>query len=295
MSVSASFGRLLDRIQPTSTEIQNAAQHAGQIKTRLSDSFKLKKLFPAGSFPRQTYIRNSSDIDLFAVLARDDLRWGGAYVTSSTALDNIRKDLEGRYPHSTVYRDVHAIVVSFSDGVQVDVVPAIFHGMSPKNWPIYKMPDGAGGWMQASPEIHAQYIKQADDKSGGKLRRVAQLMKFWRECRSPRVPLSSFHIEMLLASYDICTGIKSYAECVTETLQLLAQRQSQALQDPLGIAGNIGATRSDAQRETALRSIIYSRDHAKTALLAERHGDIQEAKRQWDIVFNDQFPYSVRI
>jgi len=295
MSISASFGTLLDRIQPTSTEIQNAAQHASQIKTRLSDSFRLKKLFSAGSFPRQTYIRNSSDIDLFAVLARDDLRWGGAYVTSSTALDNVRKDLEGRYPHSTVYRDVHAIVVSFSDGVQVDVVPAIFHGMSPKNWPIYKMPDGAGGWMQASPEIHAQYIKRADDKSGGKLRRVAQLMKFWRECRSPRIPLSSFHIEMLLASYDICAGIKSYAECITETLQTLAQRQCQALQDPLGIAGNIGATRSVSQRETTLTSVIYSRDHAKDALYGERHSNVAEAKRQWDITFNGQFPYSVRL
>lgn len=291
MSVSGSFSKLIDRIQPTQVEIQNAVQHAKQIKTRLEQSYNLRKLFSAGSFPRQTYIHSSSDIDLFAVFARDDMRWGDSYVRSSTALDNLRRDLEARYPASTVYRDVHAVVVSFSDGVEVDVVPAAFHGMTAKNWPIYKMPDGVGNWMQTSPELHTKYIEEADGKSGGKLRRTAQLMKFWRACRTPMVPLSSFHIEMLLASSRICEGAKSYADCVTELLQLLAQRECQAFRDPLQITGNIGATRSFQQRETALRSIVYSRDQAKDALYAERHGNAQEAKRRWDTVFNGQFPW----
>ena len=291
MSVSESFAKLIDRIQPTQIEIQNAVQHGQQIKTRLEQSYNLKKLISVGSFPRQTYVHGSSDLDLFAVFARDDMRWGDRYVLSSTALDNLRKELEARYPYSTVYRDVHAVVVFFSDGVKVDVVPASFHGMTQNNWPIYKMPDGSSGWMQTSPELHSRYIKEADDKSGGKLRRTAQLMKFWRECRSPKMPLSSFHIEMLLAHYGVCVGIKSYAECITETLQTLAQRQCQALQDPLGIAGNIGATRSASQREATLNSLIYSRDHAKDALYAERHSNVTEAKRQWDIVFNDRFPW----
>ena len=291
MSVSASFSTLINRIQPTEVEIQNAVQHAKQIKTRLEQSYNLRKLFSAGSFPRQTYIHSSSDLDLFAVFSRDDLRCGDRYVSSSTALENLRQDLEARCPSSSVYRDVHAIVVAFSDGVKVDVVPTRFHQMTQKNWPIDKMPDGAGDWMLTSPELHAKYIEEADAKSGGKLRRTAQLMKFWRECRTPKVPLSSFHIEMLIASSRISEGAKSYAECVTELLQLLAQRECQAFRDPLQITGNIGATRSFQQRETTLRSIVYSRDHAKDALYAERHGNVQEAKRQWDIVFNGQFPW----
>lgn len=290
MSVSTSFSKLIDRVQPTEVEIQNAVQHSKQIKTRLEQSYNLKKLFSAGSFPRQTYIHSSSDLDLFAVFARDDMRWGDSYVRSSTALDKLRRDLEARYPASAVYRDVHAIVVSFSDGVKVDVVPSTFHKVAQNNWPIYRMPDGDGNWMQTSPELHAKYIKEADVKSGGKLRRTAQLMKFWRECRSPKVPLSSFHIEMLLAWSRICEGAKAYADCVNELLQLLAQRECQGFRDPLQITGNIGATRSLQERELSLRSIVYSRDHAKDALRAERHGDLPEAKRQWDIVFNGQFP-----
>lgn len=290
MSVSASFSTLLDRIQPTQAEIQGTIQHAKQIKTRLEQSHNLRKLLSVGSFPRQSFIHNSSDLDLFAIFARDDMRWGDSYVRSSTALDNLRRDLESRYPASALYRDVHAIVVSFSDGVQVDVVPATFHGMTQANWPTYAMPDGFGGWMRTSPELHAKYIKEADDRSGGRLKRAAQLMKFWRECRTPRVPLSSFHIEMLLASSRICEGAKGYALILTELLQLLAKRQCHGLRDPCEIAGTIGATRSLQQREPTLRSIVYSRDHAKEALSAERRTSIQKAKRQWDIVFNGQFP-----
>jgi len=290
MSVSDSFAKLIDRIQPTEVEIQKTVQHSKQIRTRLEQSYNLRKLVAVGSFPRQTYVHGLSDLDLFAVFARDDLRCGDRYVHSSRALENLKQDLEGRYPSSAVYRDVHAIVIEFSDGVKVDVVPSRFHGMTQGNWPIYKMPDGGGDWMLTVPELHAKYIQEADAKSMGKLRRTAQMMKFWRGRRTPNVPLSSFHIEMLLASFRICEGVKSYAECVTELLQLLAQRECQAFRDPLQIAGHIGATRSFQQRETALRSIVYSRDHAKEALYAERQRDVQEAKRQWDIVFKGYFP-----
>src|SRR5690348_12199485 len=65
MSVSDSFAKLIDRIQPTQVAIQNAVQHAKQIKTRLEQSYNLRKLFFVGSFPRQTYVRSSSDIDFF--------------------------------------------------------------------------------------------------------------------------------------------------------------------------------------------------------------------------------------
>ena len=91
---------------------------------------------------------------------------------------------------------------------------------------------------------------------------------------------------MLLAANGVCEGIKSYAACMTETFQLLAQRECQALRDPLGIAGNIFATRSSQQRET--NHLLP--DHAKAAVRAEQYGNVSEAKRQWDIVFNGHFP-----
>lgn len=289
MSVSGSFQTLLSRIQPLASEIQAANNHIATIKTRLESAFNVKKSIVTGSAARGSFIRGKSDVDLFIVVARDDLRWGDRYVASTTALDNFRKELEGRFWSSSVYKDVNAVVVDFSD-CRVDVVPAFFAGTANNNWPLYSMPDGQGGWMQTSPDLHNTYIAQADKESGGKLKYTAQLMKFWRECRNPRVPISSFHIEMVLASEGICKGAKSYADCVKDLLQSLAARECRAIRDPLGITGNIPCTKTEAQRANASASVKNSRDHAKSACSAE-YSNVSEAKRQWDIVFNQKFPW----
>jgi len=291
MSVPQSFQKLLVRIAPTSGEEARTRSHAETIRARLATSFALKKFMVAGSVSRGTFIHNSSDIDLFGVISRDEARRGDSYVSSKTMLEKFRLELEDRYPACTVYKDVHAIVVAFSDGCRVDVVPAIFFGWSKQNTPIYWMPDGNDWWMETSPPAHNAYIKKADERSFWKLKRTAKLLKYWRTCREPQVPISSFHIEMLLAANRTCDGIKGYAQCVTEAFQMLADRQCRDFQDPLKIAGYIGATRSASEQDRALRSVVHSREHAKAGLDAEAYRDTAEAKRQWDIVFNGQFPW----
>ncbi|MEW5980099.1 MAG: nucleotidyltransferase domain-containing protein [Acidobacteriota bacterium] len=289
-SISDSFQILIDRIQPLQSEIDAADRHLTEIKSRLEKAFTVKSFLVVGSASRNTFIHGYSDVDLFAVVARNDLRWGGNYVSSETVLNNFRKELEGRFWNSNVYRDIHAIVVAFTDS-QVDVVPAFFAGPNPNGWPLYSIPDGARGWMTTSPGYHNAYLKQKNEESRGKLRCTAQLLKFWRACRSPSVPLSSFHIEMVLAHERLCVGARSYATCVTEIFQNLASRECRGIHDPLGVSGIVPAVKSESQRLNALTSIRYSREHAKAAYTADYHGNLHEARRQWDIVFNNQFPW----
>ena len=116
-------------------------------------------------------------------------------------------------------------------------------------------------------------------------------MKFWRECREFRIPLSSFHIEILLAYEQVCKVATPYADCMLEILRSLARRECRAIRDPYKIAGNIPAVKTDAQRERALASVTDSRNQAESAVNAEARGDINEARRQWDIVFNGRFPW----
>lgn len=285
-AVSDTLQSLLKRIQPTGGEIQAANQHFATIKTRLETVFTVKKFFMAGSFSRDTFIRGRSDVDVFAQISLDDIRWGSGWKSSDTVLANFRKEIAARLPNSKVGRDVHAIVVGFSD-LDMDVVPAAWGGFSTEyKRPLYFIPDENGGWMRTSPEIHNGYISTKNQESRGKLRAVAQLFKFWRVCRAPAIPISSFHIEMVLASEGICNGVKSYAECLTELLQKMAERDCAGIRDPYGISGNIAATKTEAQRATALASVKNSREHAKAALYAERMGNVDEALRQWDYVFN---------
>lgn len=291
MSAADSFHTLLSRIAPSDAQRQRVAIHRDTISTRLKSQFAFYKLVTIGSFSRGTDIAGESDVDLFAVFTKEEVTWGGTVKSSDTMLNNVRNALEGRLPSTRLYRDVHAIVVEFSSGVRVDVVPAYFSGMTnDRRFPVYAMPDGGGSWMRVSPDAHASYIADADTRSSGKLRGTARLMKYWRSCRAPSIPLSSFHIEMVLAQEGICSGVKTYAVCFAELLAKLASRDCSALRDPLGIAGNISAVKVPSMLDRTISSVRNSRDHAKSAESSDCWGSTAEARRQWDIVFNGNFP-----
>lgn len=199
MSVSDSFLELIRRIQPTASQQTSARQHVASVRTRLETVFEMYDCKITGSFNRDSSIRGSSDIDLFAGFRKKNFTWGGSIVSSASALESVRQQLLARFPSTTLGKDGMAITVKFSDGQVVDVVPALFNELFQDNWPTYLIPDGVGGWMSTCPSLYDAYIKQADGQSGGKLKYTAQLIKFWRECRVNSIPLSSFHIEMILA------------------------------------------------------------------------------------------------
>ena len=76
-----------------------------------------------------------------------------------------------------------------------------------------------------------------------------------------------------------------------KTLELLARQECRAVKDPMGVSGYVPAVKSESQRETVLQSVRYSRDKALDALKADARGDINEARRLWDIVFRGDFPW----
>lgn len=289
LRIAQRFQTLLSRIEPLPTEVAAAYRHADSEKARLAKSFALKKFVVIGSHARRTAIRASSDVDFFAVISRQDVRCGDGYVLSSTTLDRVRQDLSTRFWRTETARDCQAIMLNFGKGSAVDVVPAFFWEMGSK-YPIYQMPDGAGEWMPTNPEVHGAYLRRANLASGGKLRRTVQLLKFWRECRQPRIPLSSFHLELVLASERVCTGAQTHAQCLAAAWQVLADRACRSMRDPLQIAGSIPSAKTPAQQEQVLRGVLFALDHAVAALRAEDDGDYEEALRQWNITYNGYFP-----
>lgn len=290
MGVSDSFKRLLARIEPSARELASEQRHSDSVQSRLEKYFEVKKFRTVGSYSRGTSVSGKSDIDLFCLVSRSEARWGNSFKSSTRVLEKFRLELINRFQRTHVVKDRVAVTVRFKDA-NVDVVPAVFLGMSNTSprVPLYEMPDGFGDWMVTSPEAHAAFIAESDKRSAGKLRRVAMLMKYWCNCRSPRIPLSSFHIELLLAQTGICEGVKTYGQCLRELLQTIASRGCRGMHDPLGISGTIECVKNPGQLERALNSVRSSRDHASTAGYYEGVNE-QEAKRQWNIVFNHHFP-----
>lgn len=146
--------------------------------------------------------------------------------------------------------------------------------------------------MKTGPQTHNKYIQSADARSTGKLKNVAKLLKWWRICRSPSIPLNSFHVELLLAQEGPCVGVKSYQSCLYEALLLLYRRECRGLQDPCGVAGLVKACDSESKRTRTQAAIHDSAWHAEKAIEAEAAGKISEAYGRWDQVFNGSFPKS---
>lgn len=291
MSVASRFNTLITRIKPLQSEVDKATSHAYTIKSRLKKDFNLVKFIRIGSHSRMTAIRHFSDVDFLAVLSKKHVEWGDTWVNSTTFLGRFRNSLSQRYTDTTIRRDKQAIVIEFGKGeYAVDIVPGIYLGPGPNNYPVYAIPDGKGWWMNTSPELHGKYIKKANWKSMSKLSRSTQLLKFWKCCRVQPIPIMSFHLEILLASADICVGAKSYAYCLMEAFKLLNDRECRSLQDPHRISGYIQAATTDSQRDSAYNAVNCAYEHAVSALYAELNRNVQEAYSQWDIIFNGQFP-----
>lgn len=280
---------LAHRVQPLETELINAKRHRGTARIRLAKSFDVSRIVPIGSHARGTAIRAHSDLDMMVVLRRNEAKWGDSLVSSYTVLEKLRQDLQERYTQTEIRRDAQAVVIDFAGGQRsLDVVPALFQRFD-RLRPVFLIPDGNGEWLESSPEAHDRYFGSAVERSGGKLKKVVQLMKWWKFSRAQPIPIRSFHVDVLVASSDVCVGVKPFTHCLYQVFELLARRECRGLRDPLGLTGVIYAAATDPQWKAINEAVAYSLDHARAAVAAEAVKNFEEANRQWSIVFNYEF------
>lgn len=280
---------LVRRVQPQAGELASARLHRAAVRARLAASFDVSRVLAIGSHARDTAIRSYSDLDMLVVLRRNEAKWGGNIVSSRTVLGRVQDDLRARFTRTDIRRDQQAAVVGFAAGQQsLDVVPAIFRRFGAGR-PIFAIPDGNGDWLETSPEAHNQYFSAADKLSGGKLKRVVQLLKWWKCSRAQPIPIQTFHIDLLMATSKTCIGVKPYTHCLYQAFQLLNERECRGLRDPLGIAGVIYAAKTDPQWNAICAAVAAALDRSRAAVEAEARKDFEEANRQWNILFNGQF------
>jgi hypothetical protein len=292
-AISSRFQKILQRTALTNGDIVAFTRHKQTVVEALvARGILVNNVHQMGSFERGSAIRTLSDIDLLVVVKRKEVAWGNDQKSSGTVLGNFRSSLIERFQNTAIGRDGQAVVIDFGDGSHpVDVVPAFYerHG-GPYNHPIFAIPDGSNGWMETSPTSHNKYIQAADQRAANHLIPLAQIFKYWCATRAGGVPISGFHVEMLLAATDLAAGVRAFSQKFYGLLAELAARECAGLNDPLQISGRIAACSTEPKRRQALATVLEAAAHAKAAIQAEQREDTQEAWRQWNIVFNDQFP-----
>ena len=288
-AIADAFGDLIGDISPTDDEFADALARYDAIKAHLKSGFWVSEVRLVGSFAKRTAVRGQSDVDMFACLARDEARWGDHTLDSRTFLHRVRDQLQHRYPTTDIRSARQAVSLCFTKGAnRFDVVPAVFAGMT-KGGAVFGIPDGAGDWLLTAPHVQTRQLREAARRSGGKLPRVIQLVKWWTRVRARVVPLNSFHLEMVLAGKELGVGAGSYAALTAQAFRVLARRRGRALTDPSGISHLIPAVSSDAQKHTLTARVREAADWAEQAVMAENEGDEEIALRYWDRVFNGRF------
>lgn len=282
---------LASRIQPNEAALLAAKLHRSSVKSRMEKAFALHSVRAIGSHNRSTAICRFSDLDLMVVLRKDEVTHGGNVVSSDTIIRRVLGELRGRFATSDIRRDGLAATIVFGSTKQnLDVVPAVFSRFDRNSLrPVFHIPNGQGGWIETSPHVHDSYFAKAQEASGNKLRKVSQLIKWWKNSRASPIPISSFYTDMGLSASGICTGVKTHGQCLYEFFAALSNGRCGALPDPCGITGNIPATDTDAKRQILLASVEHALVHSRAALIAQQRQDSREANRQWDIVFNGNF------
>jgi hypothetical protein len=91
---------------------------------------------------------------------------------------------------------------------------------------VFLIPDGTGEWLRTSPQVHDRKFQIMQERSGNKLRKVSQLLKWWKHAREEPLPIRSFYIDMFLCTTDVAVGVgKSYGTCLKDVFELLASTE----------------------------------------------------------------------
>ncbi len=282
-TVDEGFRILLERLTPTTLESRGGASHRTSVNACLRNAFGSVRLFRSGSFGHHTSVRGWSDTDYFAVLPK-----GRLAPNSARTLANVRDVLASRFPRTAVSVRTPAVVLPFGNtaGERLEIIPAGYVSRL-KGYEVFIIADGEGGWKQASPLAHNNYVNRQNVRLGNKVKPVIRFSKKWNFEKSGRI--RSVYLELRLAEF--ADGRKSivYSRDVLGALKHLYNRQLAPMRDPVGLMGYIHPC-TDAAKPTALSRLETAMTRAQKAVDLEKAGRIQEAFYYWDLLFGGGFP-----
>ena len=283
-TIEEGFRDFLVKLTPSTAESDASKRHRASIKECLQSNFGLNRFVRIGSFGNGTSISGFSDVDYLACLPTDQLTQ-----VSTSSLVKVRNALDTRFPNTGVRVSCPAVVVPFGNGRSeiTEVVPADYVKES-NGYKVYDIADCAGGWMNASPDAHNEYVRSVDDKLGGKVKPLIRFIKAWKYYRD--VPISSFYLELRVAKYSAGEKTIVYDIDVRQILKNLWDGELANMQDPMGISGYISPCKSDTLREDALSKLSTAVTRAGKAREAAANGKLQDAFYWWRLLYDNQFP-----
>ena len=145
-----------------------------------------------GSVRRRTYVTGLSDVDVLLIVNQSSL----VNQPPATAIEHVREIIQHRLPQNPVSAGNLAVTVSYSDGTEVQILPAI----RTDTGGIRVATSGSTQWSNvARPDDFARKLTEVNHARNGRVVPVIKLAKAMADCFivRPSRKLSGYHIESL--------------------------------------------------------------------------------------------------
>ncbi|MGC3999054.1 MAG: hypothetical protein QM767_17075 [Anaeromyxobacter sp.] len=261
------------------------AAHLDRVRAtveRACRGFGVTAVEPAGSRVRGTAIRAAEPLDLLVIAPRGD-GWGECSRAAIAGLAAAAAETMG----VNTWDERLGAFVELEPGPGLQLIPAAGRPSTSAARPEppaafeVRLPDGRGGWTDATPRAHDLHLAAVASGSPTHLMTV-RILRAWRALRPAVEGLSAFAMELALAA---CGGVGQagrLTEAVQAALEALAARLGggQGVRDPLGLLPPIQLASPDGRARLALE-VERAQRLAALAARAEAEGDLEEARLLW--------------
>ncbi|MYX15464.1 hypothetical protein GTY67_19075 [Streptomyces sp. SID8374] len=260
-TLEKTFALFARRISLSQQQLDEALERAGEICQFLCQSVVVQECKITGSLARSTAIQDFSDVDVVAVLSS----LSPTETTPHSITAKILETLKPRYHEAHISENT--VRIHFTQGPDVDVIPAIPDISSPKSG-IYKIPSAdLVRWNAYAPEERNQEINRKGALLGAGFIHLIQIIKWWSKKNGQ--PIASYEIENIAN-----TAFRSRMPSITR-----------AIAEFFEIAESSSQTRPKAH----VASISVARAITNRALQCEQQGDTRGALDHWGSLLGDQF------
>jgi hypothetical protein len=179
-----------------------------------------------GSVAKHTYVDGLSDVDALVLLNASEL----ADKPPGEVKAYFERRLKERLPDSDVHVGRLAATVKFSDGVELQLLPAIKLGRE------YRIADNTGGaWTSIRPGAFFDMLAKANHKCGGKVVPTIKLAKAINATLPERRQVTGYHLEALaVQAFSSYVGTKTTKAMLTHLFERASQAVNTPTPDPTG-------------------------------------------------------------
>ena len=211
-------------------------------------SGSMDRLF-GGSVAKHTYVDGLSDIDCLITIDGSDL----ADQTPAAALEKIAKVADEVSDAVTVTVGRMAVTVSFDDGMEIQLLPA----MRAKDGKV-RIPAGDGeNWSTVDPQSFRDALTRRNNECGGKLVPTIKLAKAVLASMDAELGVSGYHVESLaIEAFRGYTGKKTTAAMLPAFFERARSLVLEPIRDSTGqsvhVDSDLGPAESDQRQHISL-------------------------------------------